>query len=60
MLVSYFSGMLPHFQSQLLIQAHINRVTAVLSPDLQHDLKDVLQLAPRLLEELLKVSSATQ
>lgn len=52
--------MLPHFQSQLLIQAHINRVTAVLSPDLQHDLKDVLQLAPRLLEELLKVPSVTQ
>lgn len=43
-------------KSVLLIQAHVNRVTAVLSTDLQRDLKDILQLAPHLLEELLKMA----
>ncbi|XP_056684505.1 uncharacterized protein [Spinacia oleracea] len=42
-------------QTQLLIQAHLTRETADLPPTLNGDLKRVLELAPRLLEELMKV-----
>ena len=44
-----------YLQSELLIQAHLTRETSDLSPNLQRDLKRVLELAPRLLEELMKV-----
>lgn len=43
-------------QTELLIQAHLTRDTEALSPELQRDFKRVLELAPRLLEELMKVS----
>lgn len=44
-----------YFQTELLIQAHLTRETSALSPELQRDFKRVLELAPRLLEELMKV-----
>ena len=44
-------------QTELLVQAHLLRDTAALSPELQRDFKRVLELAPRLLEELMKVIS---
>lgn len=37
------------------MQAHLTRETTALSPYLQHDFKKMLALAPRLLEELMKV-----
>ncbi|GMH28109.1 hypothetical protein Nepgr_029952 [Nepenthes gracilis] len=43
-------------KTQLLIQAHLTRQTAALSPTLQGDLKRVLELAPRLAEELMKMA----
>ncbi|KAL3521572.1 hypothetical protein ACH5RR_019721 [Cinchona calisaya] len=43
-------------KAELLIQVHLTRETAVLSPDLQRDFNFVLQLAPRLLEELMKMA----
>ncbi|KAH6760562.1 DnaJ / Sec63 Brl domains-containing protein [Perilla frutescens var. frutescens] len=43
-------------KTELLIQAHLTRETASLTPDLQHDLKQVLEFAPRLLEELIKMA----
>lgn len=42
-------------QTELLIQAQLTRETAALSPNLQRDFRHVLELAPRLLEELMKV-----
>ncbi|KAL0309569.1 UNVERIFIED_CONTAM: DnaJ protein ERDJ2 [Sesamum radiatum] len=41
-------------KSELLMQAHLTRETTALSPSLQRDLKKMLTLAPRLLEELMK------
>ncbi|GAB2265147.1 DnaJ protein erdj2a [Dionaea muscipula] len=43
-------------KTQLLIQAHLARESAALSPTLLGDLKRVLQLAPRLAEELMKMA----
>ncbi|KAL2550576.1 DnaJ protein ERDJ2A [Forsythia ovata] len=43
-------------KTELLIQAHLTRETANLSPDLERDCKRVLELAPRLLEELIKMA----
>ncbi|KAL2922083.1 DnaJ protein ERDJ2A [Bienertia sinuspersici] len=43
-------------KTQLLIQAHLTRETADLPPTLNDDLKRVLELAPRLLEELMKMA----
>lgn len=42
-------------QTELLIQAQLTRESASLSPSLQGDFRRVLELAPRLLEELMKV-----
>ncbi|XP_074291578.1 dnaJ protein ERDJ2A-like [Silene latifolia] len=46
----------PLVKTQLLIQAHLTRETAGLPPTLNGDLKRVLELAPRLLEELMKMA----
>ncbi|KAL0338596.1 UNVERIFIED_CONTAM: DnaJ protein ERDJ2 [Sesamum angustifolium] len=43
-------------KSELLMQAHLTRETTALSPSLQRDLKKMLTLAPRLLEELMKMA----
>ncbi|KAL2509223.1 DnaJ protein ERDJ2A [Forsythia ovata] len=43
-------------KNELLIQAHLTRETAALSPSLQRDFKQILALAPRLLEELMKMA----
>ncbi|KAI3458087.1 hypothetical protein Pfo_014750 [Paulownia fortunei] len=43
-------------KTELLIQAHLTRETASLSPDLERDCKRVLEFAPRLLEELMKMA----
>ncbi|XP_042054317.1 dnaJ protein ERDJ2-like [Salvia splendens] len=43
-------------KTELLIQAHLTRETAELSPHLQRDFKKMLALAPRLLEELIKMA----
>ncbi|KAJ8452766.1 hypothetical protein Cgig2_005102 [Carnegiea gigantea] len=43
-------------KTQLLIQAHLTRETAGLPQTLNGDLKRVLELVPRLLEELMKMS----
>ncbi|XP_059629148.1 dnaJ protein ERDJ2A-like [Cornus florida] len=43
-------------KTELLIQAQLTRETAALSPELQRDFKRVLELAPRLLEELMKMA----
>ncbi|KAI8540402.1 hypothetical protein RHMOL_Rhmol09G0261000 [Rhododendron molle] len=43
-------------KTQLLIQAQLTRETEALSPELQRDFKRVLELAPRLLEELIKMA----
>lgn len=40
---------------ELLIQAHLTRESDALSSALQNDFKRMLELAPRLLEELMKV-----
>nr|GMD53800.1 DnaJ protein ERDJ2A-like [Ipomoea batatas] len=44
-------------KTELLIQAHLTRKAETLSPDLQRDYKHVLQLAPRLLEELFLMAN---
>ncbi|KMT16159.1 hypothetical protein BVRB_3g053200 [Beta vulgaris subsp. vulgaris] len=46
----------PLVKTQLLIQAHLTRETMDLPPTLNGDLKRVLELAPRLLEELMKMA----
>ncbi|XP_059306006.1 dnaJ protein ERDJ2-like [Lycium ferocissimum] len=43
-------------KTELLLQAQLTRETAALSPALQRDFKRVLELAPRLLEELMKMA----
>ncbi|KAG6409862.1 hypothetical protein SASPL_127904 [Salvia splendens] len=43
-------------KAELLIQAHLTRETASLTPDLQRDCKQVLEFTPRLLEELIKMA----
>ncbi|KAJ8537679.1 hypothetical protein K7X08_014219 [Anisodus acutangulus] len=43
-------------KTELLLQAQLTRETAALSPTLQRDFKRVLELAPRLLEELMKMA----
>ncbi|XP_004308042.1 PREDICTED: dnaJ protein ERDJ2A-like [Fragaria vesca subsp. vesca] len=43
-------------KTELLIQAQLTREPASLSPSLQGDFKHVLELAPRLLEELMKMA----
>ncbi|KAL8516873.1 hypothetical protein ACS0TY_015216 [Phlomoides rotata] len=43
-------------KTELLMQAHLTRETAALSPALQRDFRKMLALAPRLLEELMKMS----
>ena len=45
-------------QTELLIQAQLTHESVALSPALLGDFKHMLELAPRLLEELLKVISA--
>ncbi|KAK1317402.1 Chaperone protein dnaJ 49 [Acorus calamus] len=45
-------------KTELLIQAQLTRESATLPPVLQSDFKHVLELAPRLLEELMKISIA--
>ncbi|KAG9134620.1 hypothetical protein Leryth_000951 [Lithospermum erythrorhizon] len=42
--------------TELLIQAQLTRETAALSPSLQRDFRRILELAPRLLEELMKMA----
>lgn len=46
----------PLVKTQLLIQAHLTRETAGLPATLNDDLKRVLELAPRLLGELMKMA----
>ncbi|PKA56614.1 hypothetical protein AXF42_Ash012744 [Apostasia shenzhenica] len=41
---------------ELLIQAHLTRQSAMLYPSLQSDYRQMLELAPRLLEELVKIA----
>lgn len=43
-------------QTELLIQAQLTRESADLPPALLGDFRRVLELAPRLLEELMKVT----
>ncbi|XP_062078824.1 dnaJ protein ERDJ2A-like [Humulus lupulus] len=43
-------------KTELLIQAHLTRESASLSPSLNADFRHVLELAPRLLEELMKMA----
>ncbi|XP_068329300.1 dnaJ protein ERDJ2A-like [Pyrus communis] len=43
-------------KTELLIQAQLTRESASLSPSLQGDFRHVLELAPRLLEELMKMA----
>ena len=43
------------YQTELLIHAQLARESALLSPALERDFKRLLELAPRLLEELVKV-----
>ncbi|KAG9147363.1 hypothetical protein Leryth_019515 [Lithospermum erythrorhizon] len=43
-------------KTELLIHAHLARSTATLTQDLHQDLKGILQIAPLLLEELLKMA----
>lgn len=43
-------------KTELLLQAQLTRETAALSPTLQRDFRRVLDLAPRLLEELMKMA----
>ncbi|GAV76318.1 DnaJ domain-containing protein/Sec63 domain-containing protein [Cephalotus follicularis] len=43
-------------KTELLIQAQLTRETAALSPSLLGDFRRVLELAPRLLEELMKMA----
>lgn len=55
--ISYFFALF--FQTELLIQAQLTRESATLSPTLLGDFRHVLELSPRLLEELMKVNSAS-
>lgn len=50
-----FTSVLISIQTELLIQAQLTRELASLSPSLHGDFRHVLELAPRLLEELMKV-----
>lgn len=43
-------------KTELLVQAQLTRETSALSPNLQRDFRHVLELAPRLLEELMKMA----
>ncbi|GFP97576.1 Dnaj protein erdj2a [Phtheirospermum japonicum] len=43
-------------KTELLMQAHLTRETTALSPSLERDFKKMLALAPRLLEELVKIA----
>ncbi|PWA93034.1 dnaJ / Sec63 Brl domains-containing protein [Artemisia annua] len=43
-------------KTELLLQAHLTRQTAALTPELQTDFKRVAELAPRLLDELMKMA----
>ncbi|KAI4349001.1 hypothetical protein L6164_009660 [Bauhinia variegata] len=43
-------------KTELLIQAQLNSESAALSPTLQRDFRRVLELSPRLLEELMKMA----
>ncbi|KAF3671615.1 hypothetical protein FXO38_06494 [Capsicum annuum] len=43
-------------KTELLLQTQLTRETAALSPSLQRDFKRVLELAPRFLEELMKMA----
>ncbi|GER51048.1 DnaJ / Sec63 Brl domains-containing protein [Striga asiatica] len=43
-------------KTELLIQAHLLRETASLTPDLERDCKRMLEISPRLLEELIKMA----
>ncbi|KAI3809107.1 hypothetical protein L1987_25076 [Smallanthus sonchifolius] len=43
-------------KTELLIQAHSTRQTATLTPELQNDFKRVVELAPRLIDELMKMA----
>ncbi|XP_049359278.1 dnaJ protein ERDJ2-like [Solanum verrucosum] len=43
-------------KTELLLQTQLTRETAALSPTLQRDFRHVLELAPRLLEELMKMA----
>ncbi|KAK4730801.1 hypothetical protein R3W88_023789 [Solanum pinnatisectum] len=43
-------------KTELLLQTQLTRETAALSPTLQGDFRRVLELAPRLLEELMKMA----
>ncbi|KAF7149297.1 hypothetical protein RHSIM_Rhsim03G0078900 [Rhododendron simsii] len=46
----------PLVKAELLIQAQLTRESGELSPALLHDLRRMLELAPRLLEELMKMA----
>lgn len=43
-------------KTELLIQAQLTRESASLSPSLQRDFRRILEVAPRLLEELMKMA----
>ncbi|KAJ0817572.1 putative DnaJ domain, Sec63 domain, Chaperone J-domain superfamily [Helianthus annuus] len=43
-------------KTELLIQAHLTRETTTLTPELQNDYKRVVELAPRLIDELMKMA----
>ncbi|XP_051131604.1 dnaJ protein ERDJ2-like isoform X2 [Andrographis paniculata] len=43
-------------KSELLMQAHLTRETTAFTPSLECDLRKMLALAPRLLEELIKMA----
>nr|XP_043632582.1 dnaJ protein ERDJ2-like [Erigeron canadensis] len=43
-------------KTELLVQAQLTRETGCLSPSLQHDCRRILEVAPRLLEELMKMA----
>ncbi|XP_051143502.1 dnaJ protein ERDJ2A-like [Andrographis paniculata] len=47
-------------KTELLIQAHLMREAAALTPDLERDRKRVLQLSPHLLDELMKMAIVTR
>lgn len=43
-------------KTELLVQAQLTRESGCLSPSLQHDFRRILEVAPRLLEELMKMA----
>ncbi|KAI7754600.1 hypothetical protein M8C21_005776 [Ambrosia artemisiifolia] len=43
-------------KTELLVQAQLNRESGCLSPSLQRDFRRILEVAPRLLEELMKMA----